>query len=65
MGIFQLMFILVAIGVIMYFINVYAGPKMKPPFLQILNVVVVIVVLLWLASVFGLIPGNANIRVGR
>jgi fumarate reductase subunit C len=65
MPIFTLIFILVVIGVVMYGVNVYIGPKMKPPFLQILNIVVVIAVLLWLAGVFGLLPSGANIRVGR
>jgi len=65
MPIFTLIFILVVIGVVLYLINTYLGPKMQPTILTILNVAVIIIVLLWLASVFGLIPSGANIRVGR
>lgn len=63
MPIFTLIFILVVIGVIMWAVNAYI--PMQPSIKNILNIVVVILVLLWLASVFGLIPSNANIRVGR
>jgi fumarate reductase subunit C len=65
MPIFTLIFILVVIGVGMWAVNTYLGPKMQPSILTILNIAVVIAVILWLASVFGLIPGNANIHVGR
>lgn len=63
MPILTLIIVLVAVGVIMYLINVYIGPKMKPPFLQILNAVVVIVVILWLLRVFGILGSISNIRV--
>jgi len=65
MPILQLIFVLVVIGVGLWAINTYLGPKMQPTILTILNVAVIILVLLWLASLFGLIPGTANIRVGR
>jgi len=63
MPIFTLIFILVVIGVVMWAVNTYI--PMQPSILKILNIAVVILVLLWLASVFGLIPSGANIRVGR
>jgi len=63
MPIFTLIFILVVIGVLMWAINTYI--PMQPSIKKILNIAVVILVLLWLASVFGLIPSGANIRVGR
>jgi hypothetical protein len=63
MPIFTLIFILVVIGVVLWAVNQYV--PMQPSILKILNVAVVILVLLWLASVFGLIPSGANIRVGR
>jgi len=63
MPIFTLIFILVVIGAVMWAVNTYI--PMQPNILKILNIAVVILVLLWLASVFGLIPSNANIRVGR
>lgn len=63
MPIFTLIFILVVIGVIMWAVNAYI--PMQPTIKKILNIAVVILVVLWLASVFGLIPSGANIRVGR
>jgi hypothetical protein len=63
MPIFSLIFILVVIGVIMWAVNTYI--PMQPNIKTILNIAVVILVVLWLASVFGLIPSNANIHVGR
>jgi len=63
MPIFTLIFILVVIGVVMWAVNAYI--PMQPNIKKILNIAVVILVVLWLASVFGLIPSTANIRVGR
>ena len=63
MPIFTLIFILVVIGVVMWAVNTYI--PMQPNIKKILNIAVVVLVILWLASVFGLIPSNANIRVGR
>jgi len=63
MPIFTLIFILVVIGVIMWAVNTYI--PMQPTIKKVLNIAVVVLVVLWLASVFGLIPSNANIRVGR
>jgi len=63
MPIFTLIFILVVIGVILYAINRWI--PMDPKIKTILNIAVVVVVVLWLASVFGLIPNTANIRVGK
>jgi len=63
MPIFTLIFILVVIGVVMWAINQYI--PMQPTIKKVLNIAVVVLVVLWLASVFGLIPSNANIRVGR
>jgi len=63
MPIFTLIFILVVIGVIMWAVNTYI--PMQPTIKKILNIAVVVLVVLWLASVFGLIPSGANIRVGK
>jgi hypothetical protein len=38
---------------------------MDPKIKRILNIVVVIVVVLWLLSVFGLLPAMGSIRVGK
>ena len=63
MGIFQLIFILAVIGAALWAVTTYV--PMNPSIKKILVIAVVAVVVLWLASVFGLIPSNANIRVGR
>lgn len=63
MPIFTLIFILVVIGVIMWAVNTYI--PMQPTIKKVLNIAVVVLVVLWLASVFGLLPSGANIRVGR
>ncbi len=62
MGIFQVLFVILVIGIAVYLINAYA--PMDAKFKTILNWAAVIIVLFWLARVFGLIPGNANIPVG-
>jgi hypothetical protein len=63
MPIFTLIFILVVIGVVMWAVNTYI--PMQPTVKKVLNIAVIVAVVLWLASVFGLIPSGANIRVGR
>jgi uncharacterized protein YhhL (DUF1145 family) len=52
MPILTLIAYLVAIGIVMYFVNIYA--PMAEPYKKILNIVVVIIVIIWLLDVFGL-----------
>ena len=63
MPIISLIIILVVVGVIMYFVNslIPMDAKIK----QILNIVVVIAVILWLLSVFGVLGSLDGLRVGR
>ena len=63
MPLLQLVIILVLIGAGLWAINAYI--PMQPTVKKILNVVVIIAVVLWLLSVFGILPNVANIRVGR
>jgi hypothetical protein len=63
MSLFNLVVILVLIGLGLYGINRFI--PMDPKIKNILNIVVVIAVVLWLLSVFGILPNMANIRVGR
>ena len=65
MGLFQLIIILVVIGVIMWLVNTYV--PMSAGMKKVLNVVVLIVVILWLLQVFGVLGsiGVGNIRVGH
>ena len=61
MGIVQLVVALVIVGVILGAVNTYI--PMDGKIRQILNVVVVIAVILWLLSAFGIIP-LSNMRIG-
>ena len=57
------MLVLVVVGVVLWVINRYI--PMQATIKRILNVVVVIVVLIWLLSVFGLIGKLSAIRIGN
>jgi len=63
MPLIQLVIVLVVVGVILWVINNYI--PMQSTIKQILNAVVVIVVVLWLLSVFGLIGDISRIRIGK
>jgi low temperature requirement protein LtrA len=53
---------LVVVGLILWLINNYLPMDRKIK--QILNVVVVIIVILWLLSAFGLIAPLSSMRIG-
>ena len=63
MPLINLILILVAVGVILYLINNYI--PMDPKIKSILNLVVVIGVIIWLLSVFGVIGSLSGLRVGK
>jgi hypothetical protein len=63
MPIFTLIFILAVIGVILWAVTTYL--PMEPHIKKILVIAVVVAVVIWLASVFGILPSGANIHVGR
>ncbi len=63
MPLIQLVIILVVVGVILWVINSYI--PMQATIKKILNAVVIIVVIIWLLSVFGLIGDISAIRVGK
>ena len=62
MPLITLIVTLVIVGVILWAINAYI--PMQPTIKKILNVVVVIVVVLWLLSAFGLLGDIRTLRVG-
>lgn len=62
MPLIQLIVALVVVGVALWLINNYI--PMDATIKKILNVVVVIVVVLWLLSVFGILGSTQGIRVG-
>lgn len=60
MGLFELILILVVVGLVLYAVNRWI--PMDPKIKQILNVVVIILLVIWLLSVF--LPGLRDIQVG-
>ena len=63
MPLIHVMVVLIVVGVILWLVNNYI--PMAGSIKSILNAVVVIVVVLWLLSVFGLIGELSSIRVGK
>jgi hypothetical protein len=63
MPLIHVVVVLVVVGVLLWLVNSYI--PMAGSIKSILNAVVVIVVVLWLLSVFGLIGELSSIRVGK
>ena len=63
MPLIHVVLVLVVVGVILWLVNSYI--PMAGSIKSILNAVVIIVVVLWLLSVFGLIGELSTIRVGK
>lgn len=63
MPLIQLIIVLVVVGVVLWAINSFI--PMQSTIKGILNLVVIIAVIIWLLSVFGLIGDISNIRIGR
>ena len=63
MPLINLIIILVVVGVILWAINSYI--PMQSTIKKILNAVVVIVVIIWLLSVFGVIGNISTIHIGK
>jgi hypothetical protein len=61
MSLISLIITLVVVGVLLWVVNTYL--PMDGKIKQILNVVVVICVVLWLLSVFGVLGHSGDIRV--
>ena len=63
MPLIHVVVVLVVVGVLLWLVNNYL--PMAGSIKSILNAVVIIVVVLWLLSVFGLIGELSSIRVGK
>ena len=63
MPLINLIIVLVVIGVILWLVNNYI--PMDGKIKMVLNVVVLLVVLLWILSVFGILGSIDTIKVGR
>ncbi|RPI69980.1 MAG: hypothetical protein EHM38_00315 [Geobacteraceae bacterium] len=63
MPLIHLIIVLVVVGLVLWVINSYI--PMQATIKRILNVVVVIAVIIWLLSVFGVIGNISAIRIGK
>ena len=63
MPLISLVITLIVVGVLLWLVNTYI--PMDGKIKQILNAVVIIAVVLWLLSAFGLIGNLGNVRGGR
>ena len=63
MPLIHVVLVLIVVGVLLWLVNSYI--PMAGSIKMILNAVVIIAVVLWLLSVFGLIGELSNIRVGK
>jgi len=63
MPLVELVIILVVVGVVLWLINSFI--PMQATIKRILNAVVIIIVILWILSVFGIIDNLDTIRIGN
>jgi len=63
MTLFQLIIVLVVVGLVLWLINRYI--PMQSTVKTILNVVVIIILVLWLLNAAGIIGSLSSIRIGR
>ena len=63
MPLVHVVLVLVVVGVLLWLVNSYI--PMAGSIKSILNAVVIIAVVLWLLSVFGLMSEISNIKVGK
>ncbi len=62
MSLISLVIVLIVVGILLWLINRFI--PMQPTIKKILNAVVIIIVILWLLSVFGVIDSLDTIRIG-
>ena len=63
MPLFELLIVLVVVGVVLWLINNYI--PMQANIKKILNVVVIIVVILFILNAFGILDTGPRFRIGR
>jgi len=63
MSLINLVIVLVVVGVLLWAVNTYI--PMDSKIKTILNIVVVIAVVLWLLSAFGVLGSLENVHIGR
>jgi hypothetical protein len=62
MSIVSVVVILIVAGVLLYLVNTYI--PMDATIKKIINAVVIIAVVLWLLTLFGILPEIGSIRIG-
>lgn len=63
MSVLSVVIVLCVVGVLLWLINTY--PPMQPPFKTLVNVVVILAVVLWLLSAFGVLGSLGSVRMPR
>jgi hypothetical protein len=63
MSLISLLVTLIIIGVVLYCVNTYI--PMQAGIKKIINIVVLVVVCLWVLSIFGILPDLNAVRVGK
>jgi hypothetical protein len=61
MPLFNVLLVLIAVGVLLWLVNNYIPMDRKIK--SLLNIVVVIVVVIWLLRVFGVLGSLSNVRI--
>jgi len=61
MSLISLVITLIVVGVLLYLVNTYI--PLEATIKKIINIVVIVVVCLWLLSIFGILPDLNAIRV--
>lgn len=62
MGLIHIVLILIVVGFLLWLVNRFI--PMAGSIKTILNVVVIIAVILWVLSAFGIIPGIPGLKIG-
>lgn len=63
MSILTIILVIVVVGVVLWAINTYL--PMAPPIKNILNIVVILLLVVWLLSAFGLFDALGRVKVGK
>ncbi len=63
MSLISLIVVLAVVGVLMWLVNAYV--PMPPLYKKLFNILVIVVVCVWVLSLFGILPDLGVIRVGK
>jgi hypothetical protein len=63
MSVISLLVTLIVIGVLLWVVNTYI--PMQATMKKIVNIVVIVLVCLWILSVFGILPNLGTVKIGN